>query len=273
MINRQNIKLQEVKHLYSKHESICGPDLDPEVELEFFSKEWLQKWLRQTIPSCNQFNELCVIDNTSLLCQHNKLPFSKVNEFKCTGKDVADVAFKRLERKPRRLYNSDLCDECLKLKIISHRTPIIKSVDQSSSQSNEQSSNDSSEQSAPITSETASQKNNSGTTSEKVTKKTARSNGLKSTGGSNSPKIVNGINSSSSSFYVTIKKLKKKGEPDAESVFFLFPPFCVCVLSTIPMSLVCCTDVSLMYYSTRSHALLSSPDDRPVKSPPLILPP
>ena len=104
-------KSQEVKHLYETHEATR----DAGTRLEFLSKEWLQKWLKED-KAC-KWIESRVVNNSRLLCRHGKLCLTKVTDVKCTSAEAAAKALSRYERRPV-LLTEDLCRSCVREKVV-----------------------------------------------------------------------------------------------------------------------------------------------------------
>lgn len=84
--------------------------------MEFVHKEWLQHWLKDGIPNGDSFRE--VIDNRTLLCQHNKICLTKISDLKCVPADTASKVWAKCDRNPQ-LLTDDLCRQCVRDKIVS----------------------------------------------------------------------------------------------------------------------------------------------------------
>ncbi|XP_013784550.1 ubiquitin carboxyl-terminal hydrolase 48-like [Limulus polyphemus] len=72
---------------------------------EWISSEWLMKWLNADV------GQVEAIDNSSVLCLHNKLHPDKVTNVKCINQQAADQLFEKYGGGPR--LRDALCTKCV----------------------------------------------------------------------------------------------------------------------------------------------------------------
>lgn len=96
----------QIRTIYSK--LVCR---DPSEKFEFISKKWLQNWLTNSSTSA----KFPPIDNSDLLCHHEKLDFRKIDQVKCVRSEGADDLYREYGGGPRLI--DAMCKQCVELEI------------------------------------------------------------------------------------------------------------------------------------------------------------
>lgn len=97
----------QVRTLYNK--LVCR---SPDEKFEFINKKWLQNWLTNSSTTV----KFAPIDNTELLCIHDKLDFRKIDQAKCVRSEGADELYKEYGGEGPRLIDA-MCRDCVQLEI------------------------------------------------------------------------------------------------------------------------------------------------------------
>lgn len=96
----------QIREIYDK--LICR---DPTDKFEFIDKSWLQNWLTNSSSSA-KFDP---IDNSGLLCIHDKLDFRKLDMVKCVRTEGVDLLYKEFGGGPR--LQDAMCRKCVELEV------------------------------------------------------------------------------------------------------------------------------------------------------------
>lgn len=96
----------QIRTIYDK--LVCR---DPSEKFEFIDKNWLQNWLTNS-STCAKFPP---IDNSNLLCVHDKLNFRKLDQVKCVRTEGADLLYKEFGGGPR--LQDAMCRKCVELEV------------------------------------------------------------------------------------------------------------------------------------------------------------
>lgn len=96
----------QIKTIYEK--LVCR---DPSDKFEFMDKAWLQRWLTNSSTSA----KFPPIDNSDLLCIHEKLDFRKLDQVKCVRSEGADLLYKEFGGGPR--LQDAMCRDCVELEV------------------------------------------------------------------------------------------------------------------------------------------------------------
>lgn len=96
----------QIRTIYEK--LVCR---DPSDKFEFIEKSWLQNWLTNSSTSA----KFPPIDNSELLCIHDKLDFRKMDQVKCVRSEGADMLYKEFGGGPR--LNDAMCRDCVELEV------------------------------------------------------------------------------------------------------------------------------------------------------------
>lgn len=83
----------------------------PSDKFEFIEKSWLQNWLTNSSTSA----KFPPIDNSELLCIHDKLDFRKMDQVKCIKTEGADMLYKEFGGGPR--LQDAMCRDCVELEV------------------------------------------------------------------------------------------------------------------------------------------------------------
>lgn len=102
IISRKN----QIRTIYEK--LVCR---DPMDKFEFIDKQWLQRWLTNSSSSA-KFDP---IDNSHLLCIHDKLDFRKIDQVKCIRTEGADLLYNEFGGGPR--LQDAMCQRCVELEV------------------------------------------------------------------------------------------------------------------------------------------------------------
>lgn len=96
----------QIRSIYEK--LVCR---DPSDNFEFIDKSWLQRWLTNSSTSA----KFPPIDNSDLLCTHDKLDFRKLDQVKCVRSDGVDLLYKEFGGGPR--LRDAMCRDCVELEV------------------------------------------------------------------------------------------------------------------------------------------------------------
>lgn len=101
-----NSRKSQIRTIYEK--LVCR---DPGEKFEFIDKQWLQRWLTNSSSSA-KFDP---IDNSHLLCIHDKLDFRKMDQVKCVRSEGADMLYSEFGGGPR--LQDAMCRRCVELEV------------------------------------------------------------------------------------------------------------------------------------------------------------
>lgn len=101
-----NTRKNQIRAIYEK--LVCR---DPTEKFEFIDKKWLQRWLTNSSSSA-KFDP---IDNSHLLCIHDKLDFRKIDQVKCVRSEGADMLYNEFGGGPR--LQDAMCQRCVELEV------------------------------------------------------------------------------------------------------------------------------------------------------------
>lgn len=101
-----NARRNQINTIYEK--LVCR---DPSEKFEFIDRTWLQNWLTNSSTSA----KFAPIDNTHLLCIHDKLDFRKLDQVKCVRTEGADMLYKEFGGGPR--LQDAMCRKCVELEV------------------------------------------------------------------------------------------------------------------------------------------------------------
>jgi ubiquitin carboxyl-terminal hydrolase 48 len=96
----------QIRKIYDK--LVCR---EPTDKFEFIDKNWLQNWLTNSSTSA----KFPPIDNSNLLCVHDKLDFRKLDQVKCVRTEGADLLYKEFGGGPR--LQDAMCRKCVELEV------------------------------------------------------------------------------------------------------------------------------------------------------------
>lgn len=96
----------QIRTIYEK--LICK---DPSDRFEFIEKSWIQNWLTNSSTSA----KFPPIDNSELLCIHDKLDFRKMDQVKCVRSEGADMLYREFGGGPR--LQDSMCRDCVELEV------------------------------------------------------------------------------------------------------------------------------------------------------------
>ena len=101
-----NARKTQIRTIYDK--LVCR---DPSEKYEFIDKMWLQNWLTNSSTSA----KFPPIDNSHLLCMHDKLDFRKLDQVKCVRSEGADLIYKEFGGGPR--LQDAMCRQCVEFEV------------------------------------------------------------------------------------------------------------------------------------------------------------
>ncbi|ELU17396.1 hypothetical protein CAPTEDRAFT_178380 [Capitella teleta] len=104
-ISRGHDRVAEVKNILSKLPAPSGELKNS----EWILSGWIQKWL-----GCDHSHQVPKIDNSSLLCIHNRLNPDMVNAAKCISEEASELIYAKYEGGPRLKVEASLCQDCVK---------------------------------------------------------------------------------------------------------------------------------------------------------------
>ena len=110
LCNMYKIRQKEIRDFYSQ------VTVREQNSCEFLPKSWISGWLKST-PEMT----LPPVDNSSLLCPHNKLSLNKTSSFKCISSEAAKIIYDKYKIQPTRLSSKDLCVICVQRKVTSYQ--------------------------------------------------------------------------------------------------------------------------------------------------------
>lgn len=96
----------QIRTIYEK--LVCR---DPTDKFEFISKSWLQNWLTNSSSSA----KFPPIDNSQLLCIHDRLDFRKMDQVKCVRTEGVDLLYKEFGGGSR--LQDAMCRDCVELEV------------------------------------------------------------------------------------------------------------------------------------------------------------
>lgn len=96
----------QIRTIYDK--LVCR---DPSDRFEFIDRTWLQNWLTNASTTA----KFSAIDNSHLLCIHNKLDFRKLDQVKCVRTEGADLLYKEFGGGPR--LQDAMCRTCVEFEV------------------------------------------------------------------------------------------------------------------------------------------------------------
>lgn len=101
-----NARKTQIRTIYDK--LVCR---DPSEKYEFIDRLWLQNWLTNSSTSA----KFPPIDNSNLLCIHDKLDFRKLDQVKCVRSEGADLLYNEFGGGPR--LQDAMCRQCVEFEV------------------------------------------------------------------------------------------------------------------------------------------------------------